>query len=138
MPKRNTPADLWARAVEVDGCWVWQGMTSKATGGRPYGRMWLGNVRWWAHRLAYTLAVGPIPTGLVIDHLCRNTLCIRPDHLEAVTNEENLARGINRQVTECPAGHAYTPENMLGGRKHCRACHNARARAKAAKVALVG
>lgn len=112
MPKRNTPADLWARAVEVDGCWVWQGMTSKATGGRPYGRMWLGNVRWWAHRLAYTLAVGPIPTGLVIDHLCRNTLCIRPDHLEAVTNEENL--GPRHQ----PAGDRVPGWARLHAREH--------------------
>lgn len=45
-----------------------------------------------AHRAAYEHFVGPIPDGLQIDHLCRNKLCVRPDHLEAVTLAENLRR----------------------------------------------
>lgn len=40
----------------------------------------------------YEQEVGPIPEGLAIDHLCRQTSCVRPDHLEAVTYAENLHR----------------------------------------------
>jgi hypothetical protein len=46
-----------------------------------------------AHRFAYLEFVGPIPDGLVLDHLCRNKKCVNPDHLEPVTNAENLRRG---------------------------------------------
>lgn len=45
-----------------------------------------------AHRFVYELLVGPIPAGLTIDHLCRVTSCVRPDHLEPVTNAENVRR----------------------------------------------
>ena len=45
-----------------------------------------------AHRAAYALDVGPIPEGLTIDHLCRVRHCVRPDHLEPVTQAENTRR----------------------------------------------
>lgn len=47
-----------------------------------------------AHRVSHVLYKGPIPNGLVIDHLCRNPSCVNPDHLEAVTQKENVHRGI--------------------------------------------
>ena len=49
-------------------------------------------VKTYAHRVAYELFVGPIPDGLELDHLCRRRNCINPDHLEAVTHAENIAR----------------------------------------------
>ena len=81
------------------GCWLWTG--SRTVDG--YGRFRLpsGYVR--AHRYAYQLWAGPIPDGLTLDHLtdqgCTSTLCVRPDHLEAVTAAENLRRRHARERT---------------------------------------
>lgn len=94
-----------------------------------YGRF--GNVN--VHRVAYESLRGPIPKGLTIDHLCRNTICINPDHLEAVALTENIRRGfsptaINRRKTKCPKGHEYTPRTLHGkmdGRE-CKPCNTER------------
>lgn len=71
------------------GCWVWTG----ATNGSGYGMIGVGQRKKYVHRATYEIARGPIPDGLMIDHLCRNPICCRPDHLEAVTNRENTLRG---------------------------------------------
>lgn len=54
---------------------------------------------WLAHRLVYTLLIGPVDPDLVLDHLkavCCARWCVRPDHLEPVTNAENTRRGGGR------------------------------------------
>lgn len=85
-----------------------------------------------AHRLAYEAVKGPIPAGLQIDHLCRVRNCVNPDHLEAVTQQENVRRGRvgenTRSKTHCPQGHPYDEANTYrnpAGSRNCRTCHRA-------------
>jgi hypothetical protein len=87
----------------------------------PYGRNG-PNVS--IHRYIYELFSGPIPVGLVLDHLCRVRHCVNPEHLEPVTIAENVRRGLKgRMVTHCPKGHEYTPENTYTyNRRECRRC----------------
>lgn len=73
-------------------CWEWQGSVSA----QGYGILNLRGRMRLSHRLIYELVVGPIPSGLVIDHLCSNKLCQNPSHLETVTSAENTRRGSNR------------------------------------------
>lgn len=73
------------------GCWEWQGQRS-ASG---YGVFSYESRPVPAHRYAYERRVGRIPLGLVIDHLCRNHACVKPQHLEPVTPRENWLRGVS-------------------------------------------
>lgn len=107
------------------GCHIWVG---PHTGGM-YGQFWYKNKCFYAHRVAYTLIKGPIPDWLVLDHKCRITLCVNPDHLEAVTNKVNIRRGkVCRQANDstCANGHElndstkYTYPNGLY--YYCRLC----------------
>lgn len=110
---------FWAKVEEAQsGCWEWRG----ATNGRYSTVGWGGHQQWvYGHRLVYEMLVRPIPAGLVIDHLCRNPLCVNPAHLEAVTQAENIRRG---KGDVCPHGHPRTPENIYWyrGKRLCRAC----------------
>lgn len=128
----NLEVQFWTRVIKPAigephiACWKWQGYHN-ADGYSVY--TYKGEtVR--VHRLAYELAIGPIPDGLVIDHLCRHRWCVNPHHLEAVTNRENLLRGdciaaANAAKTHCPGGHEYTEANTYrrpDGRRVCRQC----------------
>lgn len=74
----------------ADGCWLWTGRLDQD----GYGHFRQDYRRTGAHRFAYEYFVGPIPRGLVVDHLCRVRHCVRPDHLEPVTTQENFIRGV--------------------------------------------
>lgn len=125
----------FASKVEVDasGCWLWQAGLNR----NGYGRYMLSgsNRDVVAHRYAYEVATGnPIPDGLVMDHLCRVRHCVNPEHVEPVTQRENLLRGQTRTArqvaaTECPAGHPYAGDNLYvnpSGDRLCRECHRRR------------
>jgi hypothetical protein len=68
----------------LSGCWLWRRFSWKGYG------VYKGKQ---AHRVLYEQLVGPIPAGLVLDHLCHRTLCVNPTHLEPVTSQINTHRG---------------------------------------------
>lgn len=117
--------------IDQAGCWVYSGYTTNG-----YKKIRVGDRKLAAHRVAYEVLVGPIPVGLVIDHLCRNRACINPGHLRPVTQRENILAGEgiaprNAAKTHCPQGHPYdeTNTNLYQGRRYCRACAAGRRRA---------
>lgn len=150
--KVNIVGPIW----NGSNCWVWLGAKVSKLPSKAYGQYWDSGLKKnvLAHRYAYERTVGPIPTNLEIDHLCRNTACVNPSHLEPVTRSVNTRRGIskdvtasrNKAITHCPRGHEYNENNtrfkeMNGGlyvSRICKACHNSRTRKfKALKRASV-
>lgn len=111
------------------GCWLWDGATY------PNGYPAIshrGNAR-PAHRVAYEALQGPIPAGLVIDHLCRVPLCVNPAHLDAVPQAVNVARGRVSEVKTkliCVRGHVIAEHQRMHrkGWRYCAACSRERAR----------
>ena len=131
---RTTPVTLRGRADlylslipdrDPEKCWVWP-----LDRGARYSRVSIGNRQMKAHRLIYDALVGPIPDRLTLDHLCRNTHCVNPAHLEPVTEKVNILRGagppaLNARKTHCNHGHPLTGENLrphADGKRRCRAC----------------
>jgi hypothetical protein len=121
---------FWKKVDKQDGngCWEWTGALVHGYG---YFGMVKGDTR-KAHRVAYEWEVGPIPEDRELDHLCLNTACIRPDHLEAVTHQVNMLRGMTFAAEQaaratCPKGHPYSSRNSRGERE-CYTCKNARRR----------
>lgn len=129
------PLERFWKFVEVtDGCWEWTGCRT----GDGYGRFSRGRSEGVvnAHRFVYEALVGEVPRGWHVDHLCRNSGCVRPEHLEAVTPRENTLRGLRgRLVTQCPQGHPYDEKNTHvaqrkqgGTSRNCRACNREKLR----------
>lgn len=127
---------FWRYVEKTDQCWNWTGATNLGYGTFCISQRPTKVVR--AHRYAYELLVGPIPTGLVIDHLCRNHGCVNPSHMEPVTNRENVLRGDtlparNAAKTHCVHGHLFNDANTKitkGGGRRCRTCDRNWMRAK--------
>lgn len=118
-------------AVRSTACWEWNGALTLG-----YGRIRLNGRSALAHRVVYELLVGHVADGLDLDHLCRNTICVNPDHLEPVTHAENIRRGrwskgaarVQLSKDTCANGHPYTTETLYippapsPRQRQCRIC----------------
>lgn len=130
------PNHFWAKVetpASGNACWNW--MAAKQNSGHAvfFPGTYSGTrktVR--AYRFAYQMLRGPIPDGLVLDHLCRNPGCVNPWHLEIVTSRTNILRGTgasarNAVKTHCVNGHpldGYNLRMLPGGWRGCRRCRN--------------
>ena len=107
-------------------CWEWQAYINK----RGYGEVGFRAKKRNAYKVFYEIFVEIVPKGLELDHLCRNTRCVNPAHLEPVTHIENMRRGnsastLNMKKTHCKYGHELSGWNLLPnklGRRQCRNC----------------
>ena len=140
--KINTDGPVPAHRPGLGKCWIFTDGADKD----GYGVFWVNELHRAARapRVAYELYVGPIPGGLTIDHLCRNRICVRPDHLEPVPIRINTLRGNglsakNAVATHCKNGHEFTPETTYirsrdGYSRQCKTCIFARTYARRAAL----
>jgi hypothetical protein len=135
----KSPQERFSERYIIDpktGCWNWTGSIN----GKGYGYLSVDNRTMQAYKLAYEWKYGKIPRGLELDHLCRNSACVNPDHLEVVTRRINQLRGNtigarNAQKTHCPYGHPYSNENTYikpDGSRACKKCKSQWRRRKSA------
>lgn len=122
---------FWRCVVKTRGCWLWLGSTlpSRRAGEAGYGHFGLPDGRTvLSHRFAYEDVVGLIPDDKQVHHKCKNRSCVKPHHLELLTQWEHAQlHAPNRK--SCPHGHRYTKANTYinpEGRRECRTCCNIR------------
>lgn len=129
--------DRLSSKIKIDpdsGCWLWTA-TRGPSDKFQYGQIRVGGRQGrvlTAHRVMYELVVGPVDDSLVLDHLCRNTLCVNPAHVEPVTQQINVLRGVgnaaqNAAKTHCAHGHELSGSNLrilYNGKRCCRACRS--------------
>ena len=119
---------FWSKVDETRTCWIWVG----AIDNHGYGKFRYKGRALGAHRIAYMLYYDKdIPEDKQLDHLCRNRSCVNPKHLEIVTQETNIQRGVwDRRKGMCVKGlHKLTPQNTYvnptTGKTRCITCRNA-------------
>jgi hypothetical protein len=139
--QRPSVTELLLNNFEVtdSGCWLWTGTIEY----NSYGRLHLANGQKLVHILSFEIFKGKIGQGLIIDHTCHNQdeqckggwfcihrRCINPDHLDAVTQKQNICNGKglcanNARKTMCDSGHVFDLFNTYiakNGSRHCREC----------------
>jgi hypothetical protein len=122
----NLPNRVWERIIPepTTGCWLWLGTEVKSY---PKVSVVVNGVKKLVatHRLVYEAAHGPLGS-LQIDHKCNTPMCVNPDHLQAVTAQQNLRLRSLRLVV-CRRGHPLTPDNIVSygtAVRTCKTCRN--------------
>lgn len=117
-----TDLERFMLKVEIEPitkCWLWTASKN------PEGYGWFGygdHYSKLAHRWIWEYFNGPIPKGIQLDHKCRVRRCVNYiDHLEPVTNRENVLRSLPFLKRECKRGHKL---ELVGKRWRCRQCKN--------------
>lgn len=125
------PWRFWTKVDKSGECWRWKGAVTTNGYGSCTNYLAPAAERRTihAHRLSLLIASVAMPAGLQVDHLCRNKLCVRPDHMEMVTQAENLRR--RDWGPTCINGHPWEHETThvrTNGQRVCRPCMAAAAR----------
>lgn len=81
---------FWRQVRKTNACWEWLGPGSGKA--KKYGQLYYRGKRYMAHRLSFSLHGGQLEANMHLDHLCRNTRCVNPGHLELVTRNVNIKR----------------------------------------------
>jgi len=125
-----------------DGCWEWR---DARLDGEGYVQVAVDGRKINAHRIVYTVLVGPIPEGYVVDHTCHDPkvcpggredphrACVNPAHLVAVPEGHNTGaeRSSRARPDRCKWEHVFTEENTYvdkRGSRYCRECMKRRQR----------
>ena len=123
---------FWDKVEKTSDCWIWKGNKVKTSkNGGFYGRIFIGGRKngklWYAHRLSLIVHGIELIEGMEVDHLCFNTLCVRPDHLEQVSGSENRKREYAKYGNPykppktCKKGHSFDIIRNNGSRG-CSIC----------------
>jgi hypothetical protein len=122
MPKTIEQMMLRLQRTE-SGCLEWMGARTP----QGYGHMYLDGVHWYAHRLMYSIYVGPIGDKVDIHHKCENPPCADPEHLEALTRPEHAAEhplygaaATHAAAEVCAFGHEFDGHD--GRQRTCSIC----------------
>ena len=86
-----TPLEIqrfWAKVDKSGDCWLWQAALTNGYGRFHATRNGKSDM-YAAHRVSYTIIMGEIPDGHVLDHVCRHPACVKPKHLRPVTVKQN-------------------------------------------------
>jgi len=96
MSMTESDLDRFLSKIDFAGeCWDW----TAARDGQGYGNFWIKDRTVKAHRIACWLRHGPPPEGKpTVDHLCKNTSCVNPEHLRWASHKEQVTFETNDYV----------------------------------------
>lgn len=128
MDQRKLLARILSKTQpQENGCINWTGSVRISKGKYKYGQLFYDGKPISAHRFFFKRAHGYLPTVLEIDHICRNSICVNPDHLRTVTHQQNCNNRSTSNRTHCKRGHELSGDNLRVsnlGRRICKACIN--------------
>ena len=112
-----------AEKIDASGdCWEWRGKPDRD----GYKPVHMNGKNHKAHRVVWEALVGPIPEGMLVDHMCRNRGCVNPDHLTIVTPKGNVETSWSYRRAVCKRNHSSNWYTDPQGRRMCRDCQKYR------------